>query len=248
ASSARWRWVTLVLLLSTAAIPAVRWREQRMAAARGALAVDAPPAPAATASPTVAAAPTPMDSVTQALQRELADTRRIAIEAQQRADRLEAQRMTTESKPTATAEPAPNVPGPPIPGPSAVPSFAMLRVSTIGASTEIALDGGASGIVGNGWVKLTPGRHQVTATGDLRFTPPTYFVNAAAGDTLWVIFAREGSVPAGVPRQLFIPHNYKWLPAQQRRQFEAFASGELLQRLKGMRAPTRPLSEGRLRP
>jgi len=181
----RERWVQWIgntsaalLVLTAASVGWFYWRASQRVAADAAL--------AAPAAPPVAAAPA-IDTLSERLARELDETRKIAIDAQQRAERAEAlQREEARSQPT-----------------RAVP-VGHVSVAVRGGAPRLVIDGKEAAQSTPAIIDVRPGRHvvQVQEAGRT-YLPAQYVVDITAGDTSRLSFAdsRSGTRSFGDPRQ-----------------------------------------------
>lgn len=167
--------IAAVLVLTAAA---VGWREWHRSA----------PAPAPAAVAPTAAAPQ-RDTLAARLERELEETRKIALDAQRRAERAESQRPEA---------------------PPAAPQEGHVAVSVRGGAPGVYVDGRELASTSPAIIDVPPGRHVIDVREQgRRYLPAQYEIDVAAGDTSHLVFTdprlagREWkqSAPQGQPQR-----------------------------------------------
>jgi serine/threonine protein kinase len=166
-------WLIAVLLLVLGALGGAIWAAQRQS--RNALATVTSPIPAAAASSpdSTAAIQRAQDAENAKLQQEVADARRIALEAEQKMERmLAAQSAASKAK----VAPVPEL-------------HAHLFVMAQGGKPAVFVDGQKMADTSPAVVEVKPGRHVVTVEGSgTEFQPAEYSIELAATDTTNVTF------------------------------------------------------------
>lgn len=148
-----------VMVLTAAAVGVIEWRRARAV----------PMAPVAA-----------VDTLTSRLTRELEETRKIALDAQRRAERAEAEaRAQTKTQALARAS-APS------------PATAHVSVAVRGGAPRLIIDGQEGAVSTPAIIEVPPGRHvvRVEAAGR-RYQPAQYVIDLSAGDTSQLVFADE---------------------------------------------------------
>ena len=175
--------IAAVLLMVLAAAGLNAWRNARIPAP--------PPLPAS-------------DTLAERLARELEETRKIALDAQRRAERAEAQQraLAQAELPVRPAlQPSPSRPAPPVNG--------HVEVMVRGGSPRLLVDGKENAGTTPAIIEVPPGRHiiRVEQAGRL-YQPSQYVIDVDPGDTsrLWFADARmlgralpEGMVASPMP-------------------------------------------------
>jgi hypothetical protein len=159
----------LVLLLIATAGAAVIWK---LAPGRGAS--DA--APLANASAAAPAGSVNLDSIAEierALQEQVTEARRVAMEAERRADQL------------AAASRQSGVPAAAVPRELA---HAHLYVFAQGGTPQVVIDGTGRNEAAPALFQMVPGRHTVSVRGNQQFFPRDTTIELAAEDTQTVVF------------------------------------------------------------
>jgi hypothetical protein len=156
-----------VIVLTAAAVGWRAWEQSRRAAAQATLAAD---------------------TLTERLTRELEETRKIALDAQARAERAEAQQRA-QARTT----------------PSVVVPKGHVAVLVRGGAPRLIIDGNVSAQSTPAIIDVPAGRHEVRVEMDGRqYQPAQYVIDVAAGDTSKLMFsdARFGSRPPNLGAEL----------------------------------------------
>ena len=133
---------------------------------------------AAPAAVPTAAAPAPtMDTLAERLARELEETRKIALDAQRRAERAEAEQKASLTSKAAAAP--------------TVPAQGHVSVSVRGGTPKLFIDNKEVAPSTPALIAIAPGQHivRVGAPGGQRFFPQQYVIDVSPGDTSQLQFA-----------------------------------------------------------
>jgi hypothetical protein len=164
---------------------------QRMSDVRSASAIPAAPVPVAAATAAPASAPT-ADSAQAAenarLQGEVADARRIALDAERKLEQLQASKATPAVGAAArTSERADGK----APAKGATAPQGHLFVMVRGGTPSVYIDGEKRSATTPTVIEVGPGRHVVAVRGMQPFYPAERTLDVSAGDTMQVLFASK---------------------------------------------------------
>ncbi len=150
-----------VMVLTAAAVGWNAWRK-----------ANAPAAPAPAAAPVAApAAPVP-DTLAARLARELEETRKIALDAQRRAERAEAMQREAKSP--------------------VVPAYGHLSVAVRGGAPKLVIDGKEGAASTPAFLDVPTGRHVIRVEQQGReYLPQQYVIDVNAGDTNRLVFTDQ---------------------------------------------------------
>jgi hypothetical protein len=171
--SSRGMWLIAALLLVVGGLSGVLWAARGRLQSTPAAAPAAAPVVAGVSADSVAAIERAQDAENAKLQQEVADARRIALDAEKKMELMLAAQRTPA---TAKAVPAPEL-------------HAHLFVMAQGGKPAVFVDGEKMANESPAVIEVKPGRHIVTVEGSgTEFRPAEYSVDLAASDTTNLTF------------------------------------------------------------
>ena len=158
----RWVWYAAAVLLAAAAVPLYQYRQRTLGRGRVAAAIAVP-------------VPASSDTLSERLSRELEETRRIAVDAQRRAERAEAMQRAGAQVPAVAAAPSP---------------VGHVGVMVRGGAPRLIIDDAEVAASTPAILSVPVGRHVVrVAEAGRQYLPAQYVIDVVAGDTSRLQFA-----------------------------------------------------------
>lgn len=172
----RWVWYAAAVLLAAAAVPLYQFRQRTLEQARVAATV-------------AVQVPLSADTLSERLSRELEETRKIALDAQRRAERAEAMQREEARVP--------------VPAPAATPPVGHVGVMVRGGAPRLIIDDQEVAVSTPAILSVPVGRHVVrVAEAGRQYLPAQYVIDVAPGDTSRLQFSDPRFASREVLQQL----------------------------------------------